>query len=108
MRYDFERDIYDSLDEFIKEYSSTYDPNVENSRGIDFSYKGVDYRICREYDEVFYIYKVYDDDKNLVFNIISICNSMEELLENTSIANVKFREIVMDEENTRIYGKEFL
>ena len=106
MRYDFNRDIYDSLDEFINEYSSAYKHNGENSRGMDFSYKGENYRICREYDEVFYIYKVLEGGKTLDFKILSVCNSMKELLEDTSISNVKFKDIVMDEKNTIIFGKD--
>lgn len=98
--------IYDSLDEFVNEYSCVYNPNGENSRGMDFSYKGENYRICREHDEVFYIYKVLGDGKTLNWEILSVCCSMKELLENTSISNVKFKDIVMDEQNTIIYGKD--
>lgn len=34
---------YKSLDEFIGEYSSKYNEEGENSRGMDFSYKNVNY-----------------------------------------------------------------
>jgi len=106
MRLSYNRGIYDSLDEFIKEYSKEYNLSGENSRGMDFTYKDEEYRICREYDEVYYIYKEIDDGKTKDFEIINICNSMEELLNDTSIKNVKFSEIVMDEENTIIHGKD--
>ncbi len=106
MKQTYNRDIYDSLEEFIKEYSKEYAPDGENRKGMDFTYKEEEYRICREYDDVYYVYKMINDDKTLDFEILSVCNSMEELLNNTAIKNVKFREIVMDEENTIIHGKD--
>lgn len=102
MRSEFQRDIYDSLDEFVREYSSKYNEEGENSRGMDFSYKNINYRLCREYDDVFYIYIVINDE----FKELVICNSMEELLVAKVIDNVEFKEIVMDEKNTIIYGKD--
>ena len=102
MRSEFQRDIYDSLDEFVREYSSKYNEEAENSRGMDFSYKNVNYRLCREYDDVFYIYIAINDE----FKELVICSSMEELLVAKVIDNVEFKEIVMDEKNTIIYGKD--
>lgn len=106
MRSVFQRDIYDSLDEFIKEYSSKYNEEGENSIGMDFSYKGENYRLCREFDDVFYLYKVINTGQTDEFEELIICNSMEELLITTAIENVEFKEIVMDEQNTIIYGKD--
>lgn len=102
MRRKFQRDIYDSLDEFIKEYSSKFNEEGENSMGMDFSYKNTNYRLCREYDDVFYLYKVINNG----LEVLVICNSMEELLVAKVIDNVEFQKIVMDEQNTIIYGKD--
>lgn len=107
MRNEFNRGIYDTLDEFIKEYSLIEDETTEKSRGMDFIYKNKKYRMCREYDEVFYIYSVNDNSKvEDSFNILGICNSMNELLTSTYILNIPFKEIVMDEINTIIFGKD--
>ncbi len=106
MRLEPNRGIYDSLEEFIKEYSKEYDYYGENSIGMDFTYKDEEYRICREYDDVYYVYKVIGEGEEMDWEILKICNSMEELLDDTSIKNVKFRDIVMDEENTIIHGKD--
>lgn len=106
MRSEFQRDIYDSLDEFIKEYSSEYNEAGENSMGMDFSYKGKNYRLCREFDDVFYLYKVIHTAINDEFEELIICNSMDELLITKVIDNLEFKYIVMDEQNTIIYGKD--
>lgn len=106
MRSEFQRDIYDSLDEFIKEYSSRYNEEGENSMGMDFSYKKEKYRLCREYDDVFYLYKVIHDGKNDEFIELVVCNSMEELLITKVVNNIEFKKIIMDEQNTIIYGKD--
>lgn len=106
MRREFQRDIYDSLDEFIKEFSSKYNIEGENSRGMDFSYKDINYRLCREYDDIFYLYKIVNDGKNNKFIELVVCNSMEELLNTKTINETEFKEIVMDEQNTIIYGKD--
>lgn len=106
MRYLFQRDIYDTLDEFIKEYSNDYNEDGENSRGMDFLYKGFNYRICREYDEVYYLYNVIENKNDNEFIIVKVYNSMIELLNSKEIDNRLFSEIIMDEENTIIYGKD--
>lgn len=106
MRSEFQRDIYDSLDEFVKEYSSKFNEEWENSIGMDFSYKNFNYILCREYDDVFYIYKVVNDGKTDEFVELVVCDSMEEFLITKVINNIKFKEIVMDEQNTIIYWKD--
>ena len=105
MRHVYQRDIYESINEFRMEYSSQYNEIGDNSQGMDFIYKNEKYRLCREYDNVFYLYKrcLDNDDKS---DIIGICNSMDELLKSKYIGNVTFEEIVMDENNTIIYGKD--
>ncbi len=107
MRYEKNRDIYDTLEEFINEYSSIENDVGENSRGMDFRYKNERYRICREFDDVFYVYSVKEmPNDNDEFDIIGICNSMDELLSSTFIKGIPFKEIVMDEVNTIIFGKD--
>lgn len=73
---------------------------------MDFSYKNVNYRLCREYADVFYLYKVIITGNNNEFEVLIICNSMEELLITKIIDNIEFKYIVMDEQNTIIYGKD--
>lgn len=39
---------------------------------MDFSYKNVNYRLCREYDDAFYIYIVINDEfKELVIKVLT-------------------------------------
>ncbi len=106
MREEFNRGIYDSLDEFISQYSKSSDAE-ELFRGMDFTYKGEDYRICRELGDVFYVYKYIGTGYDCDLDILATCNSLEELLDCTAIKNVPFREIVMDEVNTVIYGQDY-
>lgn len=105
MRYEYQRDIYDSINEFVDEYSSKYNENGENSQGMDFLYKNIKYRLCREYDEVFYLYKASDNDDSDM-DIIGICNSMKELLNSKYIDDIPLEEIIMNENDTIIYGKD--
>lgn len=106
MREEFNRGIYDSLDEFISQYSKTSDA-VEHFRGMGFTYMGEDYRICREKGDVFYLYKNIVMGYDGYCDILATCNSMDELLDCTAIKNVPFRKIVMDEVNTVIYGQDY-
>ena len=39
MKHVYQRDIYETINEFKMEYSSEYNENGENSRGMDFIYK---------------------------------------------------------------------
>ncbi len=105
MKYEYQRGIYESINEFIDEYSSKYNENGENSRGMDFLYKNIKYRLCREYDEVYYLYKASDTDDGDM-EIIGICKSMKELLDSKFIDNIEFEKIVMNENDTIIYGKD--
>ncbi len=107
MRYGPNRSIYDTLDEFREEYSQSTDKDNPHVCGMDFIYKGQNYRICREYDEVFYVYKYLVTGYNPQCDILAICNSSEELLDCTVIQGIPFREIVMDDVNTFIYGKDW-
>ncbi len=103
MKQLYQRDIYEDINEFILEYSANYNENIENNRGMDFLYKEQKYRLCREYENTFYVYQIINDND---FVILNICNSMDELLENRIIDNTPFKNIIMDEQNTIIYGKD--
>ena len=105
MKQVYQRDIYESINEFRMEYSSEYNENGENSRGMDFIYKNQEYRLCREYDDVFYLYKRSSTNINDM-DVIGVCNSIEELLKSKYIDNITFETIIMNENDTIIYGKD--
>ena len=105
MKKSYQRDIYEDINEFILEYSAN--TNFEDRNvGLDFSYKGKDYRMCREYGDIYYLYSVDLLQKEPKFETIAICYTIEDLLENRSIANVDFKTIILDQEDTIIYGKD--
>ena len=105
MKRVYQRDIYESINEFIMEYSSQYNEIGDNSQGMDFIYKNQEYRLCREYDDVFYLYKRSSTNINDM-DVIGVCNSMDELLKSKYIDNIEFEAIIMNENDTIIYGKD--
>lgn len=117
---------YNSLDEFIYEYdsgraSSKSDTEGRKFMGIEFSYKGVYYRVCREpiIDDTTPIEVKEDGRYNITimhckkfgypiadnFESIGWYDDIYELLEKCIIDGVKFKEIIMDD-STEILSKD--
>ena len=98
---------YNNLDEFIDEYAtgksfSWQNPDYkERFMGIEFSYKGVYYRMCREPGEDDEMPKLKDDD----FILIGWYSDLNDVLENCIIDGRKFKDVIMDD-STKIEGKD--
>lgn len=118
---------YNNLDEFIDEYYKGTEMPWQSSdgkrryMGIEFSYKGVYYRMCREpgeddemprlldgriarYDVMICHWAMpeFDDDK---FVMIGWYSDLNDVLENCIIDGRKFKDVIMDD-STRIEGKD--
>ena len=109
---------YQNLNEFIYEYDSGRYSSDENCgrkfMGIEFLYKKVYYRMCRE---------PIDDEKNGIyqlsimrceklgypvsdkFEIVGSYKNIYDLLENCTIDNKKFKDVIMDDK-TKILSQD--
>ena len=128
-KYDFDKDTYDTLDEFIHEYTCTDSLDGPCSYGLDFIFNNKLYRISRDQfasDDMWDIYKKhfnkrvgsyylaisndYVKDKNTIFSnefhtIIGIFDDIYDLLQNGEIEGTKFSKIILDK-NTKLVGKD--
>lgn len=119
---------YESLDDFIYEYSVGREFSWQNEEqrerfmGLEFEYGGVYYRLCREPFEEGYtpilpngkpgLYNVtimhckkYGYPSADEFESIGWYDSMDSLLNDCFINDKSFREVIMDDE-TQILGKD--
>lgn len=118
---------YNSLDEFIDEYYKGVEMPWQSSdgkrryMGIEFSYKGVYYRMCREHDEDDEMPKLPDgrigrydvmichwamlEFKDDDFILIGWYSDLNDVLENCIIDGRKFKDVIMDD-STKIEGKD--
>lgn len=98
---------YNCLEDFINEYNGKREKGDDFHQGLEFKYKDKEYRICREYDETFYVYRIEPEFKisyigkykleRPIFTTLGVVDSMKGLLESTFIDNRPFKEIVMDD-----------
>ena len=118
---------YNDLDEFIDEYYKGVEMPWQSSdgkrrcMGIEFSYNGVYYRMCREpgeddempklpdgrigrYDVMICHWAMpeYNDDD---FILIGWYSDLDDVLENCIIDGRKFKDVIMDD-STKIEGKD--
>ena len=118
---------YNDLDEFIDEYYKGVEMPWQSSdgkrryMGIEFSYNGVYYRMCREpgeddempklpdgrigrYDVMICHWAMpeYNDDD---FIHIGWYSDLDDVLENCIIDGRKFKDVIMDD-STKIEGKD--
>ena len=118
---------YNNLDEFIDEYYKGVEMPWQSSdgkrryMGIEFSYNGVYYRMCREpgedsempvlpdgrigrYDVMICHWAMpeYNDDD---FILIGWYSDLDNVLENCIIDGRKFKDVIMDD-STKIEGKD--
>lgn len=118
---------YNSLDEFIDEYYKGVEMPWQSSdgkrryMGIEFSYKGVYYRMCREPGEDDEMPKLPDgrigrydvmichwampEFKDDDFILIGWYSDLKDVLENCIIDGRKFKDVIMDD-STKIEGKD--
>lgn len=106
---------YKCIEDFVNEYDGKFELGDEFHQGLEFKYKGQEYRICREYDTTFYVYRIEDKwethsyeyfvNSMPVFKTLGIVETMEGLLESTFIDRRPFKEVIMDD-NTMILSKD--
>lgn len=118
---------YNSLDEFIDEYYKGVEMPWQSSdgkrryMGIEFSYKGVYYRMCREPGEDDEMPKLPDgrigrydvmichwampEFKDDDFILIGWYSDLNDVLENCIIDGRKFKDVIMDD-SIKIEGKD--
>ena len=107
------------LDEFINEYDDYRNPAEGKFMGIEFSYSGNFYRMCREPLDVCKQH-ILDDGTMLEYDVMLIHNYLEDnffytwlgwykdlddVLENCEIDGRKFRDVIMDDK-TEILGQD--
>lgn len=119
---------YTSLNEFVyeycqgKEFSWQNDEQKERYMGIEFSYNGTYYRMCREpYDEVstpilkngspaMYDVMIMHCEKSGYptadsFEVVGWYENLADVLENCILQGKRFEEIIMDD-TTQILSKD--
>ena len=98
---------YNSLSDFVKEYSGIISDEYETYIGIDFNFKNKSYRMCLEPIGKYYLYEVSDTYKDGMpeFKVLGIFDSIEELLNSKTIQNICFKDIILSDE-TIITGKD--
>lgn len=121
------QNIYNSLDEFIDEYaygksfSWQNDDKKQRFMGIDFSYKGIVYRMCREPGEdnemprlnegkvgryaTYIMHNLMKNEKDDSQILLGWYCNLNDVLENWVIDGRKFKDVIMDE-NTTIEGQD--
>ena len=110
---------YNSLNEFIYEYDSGRRSSTETQgrkfMGIEFLYRGVYYRMCREPYEnddehgIYQIYIMHCDKQGYPiacnFEVIGRYEKFQDLLNNFLIGGVPFKDVIMDD-NTEILSQD--
>ena len=101
-----------TLEDFLLEYGTKYSPDYETYIGLDFDYKNKSYRLCREADDKFYLWKVsiinpkkpgYVD--NLNFDTLGIYDTIDDLLNSTVIDDRPLKELLFCSD-TEITGQD--
>ena len=97
---------YTSLEDFTSQYTGEWSPSDGHWLGLDFIYKGVEYRFHtgRMYDDEssckFAIYRKMDSSQKneKLYDLLKQFDSMEEVLNSTLINNQCFSEVIMDDD----------
>ncbi|WP_287387658.1 hypothetical protein [Lachnospira sp.] len=96
-----------NLTDFTSQYTGEWNPAEGHWFGLDFTYKNITYRLntgnmyANEEDFLFGLYiKSEDNDTetNHGYKLLFSCDSMEELLNSTSIDNTCFRDIIINKD----------
>ena len=110
---------YNSLEEFISQYTGEWGPSDGHWFGLDFVYKGAEYRfntgsMYEKEDTVFSdgrraIFGIYRRNYRKIdgkdYTLLEEFAAMNEALESTCIEGVKFRDVIMDD-NTELIGQD--
>ena len=110
---------YNSLEEFTSQYIGIWGPSDGHWFGLDFIYKGTEYRfntgsMYEQNDTIlpdgrealFGIYRKNPEKINgKDYTLLEEFASMDDALESTCIDGVKFKEIIMDD-NTELVGQD--
>ena len=114
---------YNCLEDFVNEYNGKYEKGDEFHIGLDFRYKGDEYRMCREPVGKYYVFTTTKPDDSKIIEVwthrksegciydmpdkyvIGIYDTMDELLEAKCIGDRPFRDVIMDDE-TEMLGKD--
>ena len=97
---------YTSLEDFTSQYTGEWSPSDGHWLGLDFIYKGVEYRFHTGtmYDDEspckFAIYRKMDSSQKneKLYDLLKQFDSMEEVLNSTLINNHCFSEVIMDDD----------
>ncbi len=114
---------YNSLNEFLTQYVGEWAPSEGHWFGLDFSYKGNEYRL---HTGTMYGEKVKTDDSGKIvqfglykktnkkdpkdsnvflYELLDEKESIEELLNSTVIEGIPFRDVIMDDD-TELLGQD--
>ena len=128
-KYEYDKDYYDTIDEFIHEYTCDNDLDGPCSYGLDFIFNSKEYRISRDQcdtDEKWEIFKKffnrkvgkyhlaisneYVDKKDPVFSngfhtVLGIYDDIYDLIDNGLIDGRNLKSIILDK-NTKLIGKD--
>lgn len=110
---------YNSLDEFTSEYIGEWGPIYDHYLGLDFFYRGQEYRfhtgsmyepnntILEDGREaMFGLYKrVPDVNDEPTYVLLQEFATMDDVLKSTCIGGVPFSEVIMDDD-TVLLGKD--
>lgn len=110
---------YKSLDEFTSQYTGIWGPSDGHLFGLDFSYRGIEYR--------FHTGQMYMDDMNVLpcgckalfglyqkivnpvddhdYVLLEKFATMDEVLKSRCIQGIPFKEVIMDDE-TELLGQD--
>ena len=111
---DMRENDYNNLEEFTSQYTGEWSPSEGHWFGLDFTYKGVDYRLHTSYinegesstlpdgREVLFGLYLYKDRKHI---LLEQFGSMDELLDSTVIEGTPFRKVIMADD-TIITGQD--
>ena len=103
-----------TLDEFLLDFGNIQTTFHSHYLGIEFKYKGIDYRMCKEplCDLKYYLYKIVSveygktiyEPNNYNYETLGICDTIDDLLYCTKIDNKMFVDVLFDEKNCEIIG----
>ena len=107
---------YTSLEEFVSQYTGVWNPSEGHWFGLDFSFKGFEYRLNTGSmfnkqntilpdgrEAVFGLYRKVNDSGS--YALLEEFASIDDVLASTCIDGVEFRQIIMADE-TELLGQD--
>ena len=113
---------YNSIDEFLSQYTGKWNPSEGKWLGLEFKFKGKYFRFhtddlseaetnssTGEKKKVFFVYEIICEEEDYPgfdeYRLIGSYSDMNEVLENCRIGDEFFRNIIMFDE-TEILGQD--